>query len=389
MANLVGWLKAKLEIGRGGQDNIRCLEGLRGFAVLLVFFVHYIVLGAAAIQNDAGSFRLASGLHNIGHTGVDLFFVLSGFLIYGSLIQKPKNFRTYFARRIERIYPTFLAVLGCYIVLSFVFPEQSKLPGDPLQAILYLIQNLLLLPGIFPIIPIIAVTWSLSYEMFYYLAIPLAISGLRLRRWSSNKRMAFFLFISAGFILYCAVYGGPVRVAMFGAGIVLYELLAGRDLRKFPNGAGVLAWVAGMAIILFIPQGQMGIFIVQSKLWSAVRTTVLFVALFLLCLDCFSNQQHLTARIFTYTPIRYFGNISYSYFLIHGLTLKAYFWLLGRFIPVESISPTGFWLGTPVSFLLTIIAALVLYLLVERPLSISPVRTRKTSPIPVVELPPQ
>ena len=51
MADLLSWLKAKLEIGRGGQENIRCLEGLRGFAVLLVFFVHYIVLGIAAIHS--------------------------------------------------------------------------------------------------------------------------------------------------------------------------------------------------------------------------------------------------------------------------------------------------------------------------------------------------
>ena len=183
---MLDWLTAKLEIGRGGQENIRCLEGLRGFAVLLVFFVHYIVLGASALQDGTWTSRLAIGIHNIGHTGVDLFFVLSGYLIYGSLIHKPKPFRTYFGRRIERIYPTFLVVLGIYLILSFMFPEQSKLPSDPLQAILYLVQNLLLLPGIFPIIPIIAVSWSLSYEMFYYLFIPLVISGLTSARLASR-----------------------------------------------------------------------------------------------------------------------------------------------------------------------------------------------------------
>ena len=127
---------------------------------------------------------------------------------------------------------------------------------------------------------------------------------------------------------------------MFGAGIVLYELLAMRSLKNFPNGAGILAWAVGMLLILFIPQEQMGIFIVQSDLWSAMRTTVLFVSLFLLCLDSFSNQKHLTARLFTFTPIRYFGNISYSYFLIHGLTLKAFFWVLGKFLPLRISQPS-------------------------------------------------
>ena len=389
MANLLNRLTAKLEIGRGGQENIRCLEGMRGFAVLLVFFVHYIVLGTSALHSGTWTYRLAIGMHGIGHTGVDLFFVLSGFLIYGSLIHRPKPFGTYLGRRIERIYPTFLVVLGLYLILSFIFPEQSKLPGDPLQAILYLGQNLLLLPGIFPLVPIIAVSWSLSYEMFYYLFIPLAISGLRLRGWNPEKRMVVFLTISTAFILYCAIFGGPVRLAMFGAGIVLYELTATRDPKNFPNGAGIVAWVMGMLIILLIPQQQMGIFIVQSDLWAAVRTTVLCLSLFLLCLDGFSNRTHLTARLFTFTPIRYFGNISYSYFLIHGLTLKAYFWILGKLIPIESLSTAGFWSGLPVSFTLTVIAALVLYLLVERPLSIFPARVRKTRPVPLVEAPPQ
>jgi exopolysaccharide production protein ExoZ len=389
MANLLSWLTTKLEIGRGGQENIRCLEGLRGFAVLLVFFVHYIVLGAGALQDGTWSYRLATGIHNIGHTGVDLFFVLSGYLIYGSLIHKNKPFRSYFARRIERIYPTFLVVLGFYIILSFIFPEQSKLPGDVLQSIGYLVQNLLLLPGIFPILPIIAVSWSLSYEMFYYLFIPLAISCLRLHSWNPEKRLYLFLGVSAGFVLYCAVFGGLVRLAMFGAGIVLYELLGICDLKNFPNGVGIAAWAVGMLIILFIPQQQIGIFIVQSNVWSAMRTTVLFTSLFLLCLDGISNTRHFTARLFTFAPIRYFGNISYSYFLIHGLTLKFYFWILGQFVPIESISTIGFWTGIPVSFVLTVIAALVLFLLVERPFSISPARTRKTRTAPLAAAPPQ
>jgi exopolysaccharide production protein ExoZ len=389
MAKLFDRLTAKLEIGRGGQENIRCLEGMRGFAVLLVFFVHYIVLGANALQVGTWTYWLAIAIHRIGHTGVDLFFVLSGFLIYGSLIHRPKPFGTYFSRRIERIYPTFLVVLGLYLMLSFVFPEQSKLPSAPLQTILYFAQNLLLLPGIFPIVPIIAVSWSLSYEMFYYLFIPLVISGLRLRDWNPKKRMYLFLIICAGFILYCAIFGGPVRLAMFGAGIVLYEYLATGNLKKFPNGAGTAAWAIGMLIILIIPQEQMGIFIIQSNLWSAVRTIALFVSLFLLCLDGFSNTKHLTARLYTLTPIRYFGNISYSYFLIHGLTLKAYFWILGKLIPIESLSTTSFWYGMPIAFILTVMAGLALYLLVERPLSIFPARTRKTRPVSLVEAPPQ
>jgi exopolysaccharide production protein ExoZ len=383
MTNYLSWFVTRLEIGRGGQNNIHCLEGLRGFAVGLVFFVHYIVLGSAAIHDGTWTYRIASVLHYWGHTGVDLFFVLSGFLIYGTLIHKPKTTLSYYIRRIERIYPTYLIALSAYVILSFFFPAQSKFPDDPLRALIYLVQNIFLLSGVFPITPIIAVTWSLSYEMLYYLSIPLVISVFRLRSRSPKTRLYFFLIVSVGFILYCALFGGLVRFAMFGAGIILYELFSNLDLRKFPNGAGILAWITGMIIILFIPQQKMGIFIMQSDLWAAVRTAILFVALSLLCMDCISNQQHLTSRIFTYTPLRYFGNISYSYFLIHGLTLKAYFLIVGSIIPIETLGPVGFWIGMPISFSLTIIVALILYLSVEYPLSISPALIRKPRPLSV------
>ena len=389
MSKYLNSLKTIFEIKRGGQGNISCLEGLRGFAVLLVFLVHYIVLGVPALQNGSWSYYIVYPLHIIGKTGLDIFFLMSGYLIYGSLIRKEKPFAPFFARRIKRIYPAFIVMLGIYILLSFIFPLESKLPGTPLQVTIYILENMLLLPGIFPIPAIISVTWSLSYEVFYYLTIPWTISVLRLRSWKPQHRIYLFLLFSAIFLLLCGKFGGPVRMAMFGAGIVLYELLETRDIKKFPNGAGIIAWIAGITMIEFLPREQIGILVVQNNFWLAVRSGVLFIALFLLYLDCFSDQRHFSARIFSFTPLRYFGNISYSYFLIHGLTLKASFWLLGKIVPIESLGPLGFWLGIPVAFSVTVIAGLALYLLVERPLSIIPAQTQRASMAAIVELPPQ
>src|ERR1035437_5792351 len=90
------------------------------FAVFLVFLVHYVTLITPWIQGEPSLLAFSIGLHSIRNVGVDLFFVLSGFLIYGSLIARPQKFSHFMSRRIVRIYPAFLAVFVIYIALSFL-----------------------------------------------------------------------------------------------------------------------------------------------------------------------------------------------------------------------------------------------------------------------------
>ena len=105
------------------------MEGLRGLAIFLVFLVHYVTLMEPWIVTQSTLRSIATALHTIGNTGVDLFFVLSGYLIYGSLITRPQRFGRFMARRIERIYPTFAVVFVIYVGLSFLLPAQSKIPA--------------------------------------------------------------------------------------------------------------------------------------------------------------------------------------------------------------------------------------------------------------------
>lgn len=183
-------LKEKLELDHGGHSPLLSMEGLRGIAVFLVFLVHYSTLIEPWVAG--GATFLSSLIHGLGNIGVDLFFVLSGYLIYGTIINKEKfNAFTYARRRLQRIYPTFLVVLIVYLIASFLFPSESKLPNDFGPMLIYIIQNALLLPGLFDIKPIITVAWSLSYEVFYYITIPVLVSLLRLKTWRVNQRSFF------------------------------------------------------------------------------------------------------------------------------------------------------------------------------------------------------
>ena len=125
--------------GSKGVQRTAALDGLRGLAALMVFLVHYAALVAPWLPVESLTAAGASGMHAAGHLGVYLFFVISGYLIYGSLIRKEAPFLPYMARRIRRIYPIFLVVFALYLVLSAAFPEQSKIPSDPLEAAPYIL----------------------------------------------------------------------------------------------------------------------------------------------------------------------------------------------------------------------------------------------------------
>ncbi|HEY2847883.1 MAG TPA: acyltransferase family protein, partial [Pyrinomonadaceae bacterium] len=87
------WFSDKFEVSRGLQGkNVRPMEGLRGLAVSLVFLVHYVALIRPWIEGHPLLDQVADGMHTIGNTGVDLFFVLSGYLIYGILLKKQPHF---------------------------------------------------------------------------------------------------------------------------------------------------------------------------------------------------------------------------------------------------------------------------------------------------------
>lgn len=355
------WLTKQFELSRGDGHNERAMEGLRGFAVFLVFLVHFVTLMNPWISDNSNFLVLTRSLHTVGNTGVDLFFVLSGYLIYGSLLTRRQQFLRFMARRVQRIYPAFAVVFLTYVALSFALPAENKIPTPAISAAIYLLQNFFLLPGMFAIDPMITVAWSLSYEMFYYLAIPLLILLFRMRERDAIWRTTFFLSLAILTTVYCALYGGHVRLIMFMSGIVLVETIRSGQVSPPPGTVGVLALVVGLLSTLLPIDGSIGI---------ALKTAILSIAFFALCLTCFHNPVSWLSRRFSWTPLRWLGNMSYSYYLLHGLALNAGFLALRFFMPASSHGAWLFWILLPPMFLLTLVPTAALFLLVERPYSL-------------------
>jgi peptidoglycan/LPS O-acetylase OafA/YrhL len=356
------WLSSVLELGDYGARHNKPMEGLRGLAILLVFAVHYFTLAGAQAPAESISARLAALLSSVGNIGVDLFFILSGFLIYGSLIRRRTPFPDYLRRRAQRIYPVFLVVFALYLALSALVPAEDKIPDAPGHALAYIGANLLLLPGIFSIRPMITVAWSLSYEFCFYLLTPVVIGALSLRAWRPASRTTL-LTLSSAFLLALSAAGRFPHVRMLGffAGMMLWETLEPLALGPSPASR----WADRIALPLLA-----AVMLTFTHLrWAPLRALTVTLSFSVLCWACLSGNG-LCAQLFRRTPIRWLGNLSYSYYLMHGLALKALFFALARYGVPQAIGGPSVWLLCPLAFFWTLVLTFPVFLFVERPLSL-------------------
>jgi peptidoglycan/LPS O-acetylase OafA/YrhL len=151
------------------------LDGLRFFAFLLVFIHHHNLL-----ENH----KYLSFLHTFGWIGVDLFFVLSSFLITKLLIKEYENnnaisYKKFYLRRLLRIWPLYFSFIFFSIIIHFIknggFENIYLLR---LFGLLTFSDNLLALKYGYNPFPYISHFWTITYEEQFYILIPFVIMKL-------------------------------------------------------------------------------------------------------------------------------------------------------------------------------------------------------------------
>jgi peptidoglycan/LPS O-acetylase OafA/YrhL len=162
------------------------LDGLRGLAILQVVLLHYFVTGIKTELGSLGAYTLAC--FRLMWTGVDLFFVLSGFLIGGILLNQKKSpnyYRAFYARRVCRIFPLYYLNIFIFFALLLIFGTSLsywlfKNPA-PLLSYLTFTQNFFFNRQAFWALWL-APTWSLAIEEQFYLFLPLLVRTLSERK---------------------------------------------------------------------------------------------------------------------------------------------------------------------------------------------------------------
>ena len=139
-----------------GENVIANVEAARGIAACLVLFYH----AARHIKGDTGHLPFGT-ISQFGHSGVDFFFVLSGFIImfvHFDDIGKPHSIVRYAKRRITRIYPLY------WMVLSFTIFMQAIAHPESMPSLSHVMQDLALLPTT---ATIVGVAWTLQHELYF------------------------------------------------------------------------------------------------------------------------------------------------------------------------------------------------------------------------------
>ncbi len=171
------------------RDYLRSLTGLRGVAALWVLLYHAWVFSTPRlIQFDLLGIHLdVTPLFSAGFVGVDLFFVLSAYLLGARFFRwiegrgSRPDLAQYFVRRIRRIYPAYLVQLLLLLLLAATTTLYTMPDGASLLAHLFFYFNL---PPLW-VTQLNGVWWTLPTEFFFYLLLPLLVLLLRgkMTRW--------------------------------------------------------------------------------------------------------------------------------------------------------------------------------------------------------------
>ena len=311
-----------------GEQHLPALDGLRGIAILAVLLLHataerYLTL---RIPLDAAIFHVT----RVGWVGVDLFFVLSGFLITGILIDargRPRYFRSFYARRTLRIFPVYYAAL---LLITVILPMTSGLLGDLTHRTAgaawvwtYLTNVRLARSGLWSSIPILTVPyWSLAVEEQFYLVWPLIV-------WCSSpvvlRRVCISLLAGALALRIALVLAGANDLALYTLMPTrLDTLAAGALLAVWSRSPGGLAGARRVAPAT-VAVGALATIVVAviagggfaNPLWETIGFSILAIGFAGLLTMTLARPPALLNGVLTQTWLRYAGRRSYAMYVLH------------------------------------------------------------------------
>jgi peptidoglycan/LPS O-acetylase OafA/YrhL len=345
--------------------HLPALDGLRGLALVGVLLFH------------------AGGALRGGYLGVDLFFVLSGFLITRLLLHEREEtgaiaLGAFWVRRARRLFPALLSLMPAVAVYGRFFArpdELAPLRGDALATLAYVANWREILSDksyweLFAAPSLLEHTWSLSIEEQFYVVWPLVVMVL-LRRGRPRAVLAAALSAFALSALAMVVrfdpgnvsrvyLGTDTRAAGLAAGAALATVLAPDaalpvSAVRALDGLGLVT-AAGLAVAWWTLDGQ-DPWLYHGGLWLTEAGALILIA----CAA--AGPASLVARALSWRPLTLLGTISYGAYLWH--------WPVDVFLSESRLHISGIGLHAT-QLAVTFAIAIASYRLLERPIRTGP-----------------
>ncbi|HEY0123261.1 MAG TPA: acyltransferase [Rhizobium sp.] len=281
------------------------LQYLRAIAALMVVYFHSVLQVAKV---DPG---LQTVFRQFGETGVDIFFVLSGFVMWLTTAGREVRPLEFYRRRIQRVVPLYWLATLFAATIALVAPTLLKSTVFELP---HVIASLFFLPWRNPAdltltVPVVVPGWTLNYEMFFYFIFGLLL--LVREKW----RMGALLATMTAIILFCHLLPGETTAAKFYGDPIIYEFLAGVFLAKLyldkillPQAIAWPAMAIGFSFLLIneaLCDASM-----RSYVWGIPAVVIVY-----------STVSIDFSKLPVIGWLHYLGDASYSIYITHAFTL--------------------------------------------------------------------
>ena len=313
--------------GAGRIGFVPELESLRGVGALMVAAFH------ASASSTGGRYTLFTDPRGLTNPiwsallwvdrylpnpagALNVFFVLSGFVLASSIERGPAGIgpaaRHFFIGRIFRIYPAAISTILLFCVIFWT--TGATIPGAMVQAYqpVNIIRNMLLIDWF-----INGVMWSLTVEA---LAIPLIFVVT-----IGQQRLGGKFTLLVAVLLLAPSIGRPYRYLIDHGGFVTFFYLfvvgigthrIGPRLIDWIGRRGLITWfIAAMLLLFFLPRSQLG----DMSRWA--RFAECIAAAGLIAVLVYGPRPTRLSRVLNSPLFRFYGRISYSFYLLHPITL--------------------------------------------------------------------
>lgn len=346
-------------------SHIPVLDGVRGLAIALVIVWHYV---GVTVSGDGALAEMVSPLTRLTYSGVDLFFVLSGFLI-GRILMASKGssnfFQVFYAKRLFRIFPLYYLLLVAYLVfiatgldawVPWLFEHKLDFWPYPL-----FLQNFFMVDHFGP--HFLGISWSLAVEEQFYLLLPLTIFLVprKVLPWIAIAGILaapVFRYLLPGQLGFVVVFA---RMDSLLAGVLLAWMYFDTSVWTFVTQHIRWAWLAlagCLAVAAVLSLGLVSFGPLNPSLLAALYTCIVAIAL--------AQPASFVANGLKARWLAYLGKISYGVYTYHQVVAGVVFQLvLGTNPGLQSIPEL---LTTSLCLVVTLLVASASFYWFEKPI---------------------